>query len=217
MMNTGGFWWVLALSAASVAIWAIFIIFIPNCLCSLFRYRLWGLRDTVKDEILQGQLPDQQLVQGFLSAIETSILFAERLTLVQVLLLPSNMRSVQRQRQKFNHAIQQLDEKTRKRFLAHHNDLLAIFVTRLFIGSITGWAFLALLVPAITVMLFSSLAQRASLSITDALLTALRWIEKVLAKTLRKDPDLDWQGLAERIRRMRKVAPRPKTLSECVA
>ncbi len=217
MINTGDFWWVVALSVACLGVWAIFMVFIPSCLCSLFRYRLWRLRDTVKDEILQAQLPDQEVVHEFLSVIESAILLAEKITLIQVLFLPVNERALHQQRRDSNRLIQQLDEGSRSRFLAHRKEFMGILILRLFIGSVGGWVFLVGLLPAIPIMLICRVVQRASVSITDVLISAIRFIERVWARALRKDPDLDWQSVAGRIVTMRRMSDPPKTLSECAA
>ena len=208
------FWWAVALSGASIAVWIIFVVFIPNCLCSLFRYRLWRLRDAVKDDILYGRLPDRPFIREFVSMLESYILVANKLTLVQLLLLPSNKQEAERRIKELMQSIHELSEEPRKRILAYQEDLKLILVTRLFIGSVTGWIFLTFLMPAIIMMFIYRVIQRASVSATDLIVSVVGCIYKAM----RKDVDWDWQDdVTGKILTMRMASDPSETLSNCAA
>lgn len=70
---------VLALSFC--ALWACALFMVPDHVLSLFRYRLWRLRDHLQDCILDERLPDLPVVNDLLDTVESMIEHADRVTL----------------------------------------------------------------------------------------------------------------------------------------
>lgn len=209
--------WVISLSVATVAAWAIVVFFIPSCLCSMFRYRLWRLRDSVKDDVIYGRLPSHEFVNELLGVIESFILIANRVTLIQVFSLPGDRTDSARHQKALEEWAGKLNEQQNHLFLAHRTELKTIIVSRLLLGSITGWAFLVLLLPGIVLMLVRSLVQRASLTATDLVVGVVRWVVAATRRARREDSDLDWQDLTARVVRMQTIEDGSKTLSDCAA
>lgn len=210
---TDTFHWAVALSGATVAVWALLIFFIPNCMCSMFRYRLWRLRDTVKDDVLRGQLPDSGLTQEFLGGIEAFILVADKVTLIQMLLLPSDAEESQRRRKLFEEAVRLLKDEHQVRFLAYREEFKRVLLKRLLFGSLTGWGFLTLLLPAILLSLIVALVQRASVSMTDLTGRVFNWIEGATKRFGKGRPSLGLPDVTEKVMVMQAASPR--SLTEC--
>lgn len=79
---TGAEWAYLALGllwALAVTI-GLFVI-VPSCQASLFRYRMWQLRDSIYDDVRKGQLPDNQRVRSVLGSIEGAITSSKSITI----------------------------------------------------------------------------------------------------------------------------------------
>ena len=217
MTITGAFPWAVALAIATLAVWTIFIVFIPTCLCSMFRYRLWRLRDAVKDDMLYGRLPDRAFIGEFLSMVEAFILVADKFTLIQVILLPSNEEETARRRNALIQSLKELGEEHLQLFKAYRKEFVEIIVMRLVVGSLTGWVFLTLLLPALLLMLACRLVQRASISATDLVISVINHIEKMLNKLLNRQSHSYWPDVTGKIMIMGVISSQSTTLNDCAA
>jgi len=63
------------------ALWACAIFMVPDHVLSLFRYRLWRLRDHLQDCILDERLPELPVVNDLFDTVESMIEHADRVTL----------------------------------------------------------------------------------------------------------------------------------------
>jgi hypothetical protein len=65
--------------------WACALIMVPRYVCSLFRYRLWRVRDHLQDCIWDGKLPELPVVTDLLEIIEVMIQHSEGVCLSRYL------------------------------------------------------------------------------------------------------------------------------------
>ncbi len=71
----------IILVASSTVVWGSAVFIVPQHVNSLFRYRLWRLRDDLQDYIFDGQLPDSPAVRELQEGIEALIQHSETITL----------------------------------------------------------------------------------------------------------------------------------------
>jgi AcrR family transcriptional regulator len=77
---------VLLIGLAGLA-WACLFRIVPSCCTSLFRYRLWALRDDVVDEIYAGRYDDPSGARRFVEFLETAIEAASELSALKLTLV----------------------------------------------------------------------------------------------------------------------------------
>lgn len=74
----------IVLLGCSAIVWGLAVFVVPQHVNSLFRYRLWRLRDDLEDHILDGRLPECPGVRDLLETLEAMIEHPEELTLSSI-------------------------------------------------------------------------------------------------------------------------------------
>jgi hypothetical protein len=79
----------LTVSVVAIALfaWASVVRIVPFCAVSLFRYRLWRIRDQLVDEVRHGKFDDIEQPKILVSLVEATIAGAKDLTALNMLLL----------------------------------------------------------------------------------------------------------------------------------
>jgi hypothetical protein len=75
----------IILFVSATAVWALAVYVIPQHVTSLFRYRLWKVRDELQDYILDEVLPGSPVVEDLLETVEGMIEHANNFTLASFL------------------------------------------------------------------------------------------------------------------------------------
>lgn len=88
-MTISTFILVTSLVLALLPIWVLFLYVVPRHQTSRFRYRLWEIRDEVKDSVYRGELPDNDAVNILGMHVESFIRHAHETGLVSFLLVAS--------------------------------------------------------------------------------------------------------------------------------
>ena len=70
----------VALLAGSTIVWGLAVFIVPQHVNSLFRYRLWKLRDNLQDHILEDRLPESPAVRDLMEGLEAMIQHSDQLT-----------------------------------------------------------------------------------------------------------------------------------------
>ena len=175
MMNTDVIWLAL-LAGAAIAIWGAFTYLIPSWLCSMFRYRLWQLRDSLQDDIISGRLPNQDFVHEFVAIIEAAIRMAPKLTLLRIIFTPTNneMSDVWNKKIRSTSIPAFQKEALRK----YRWQFAEIIFMRVLVGSFSGWFVLLLLSPVFIIFLASDAIKKINLSIDRILQRSMNALEK---------------------------------------
>ena len=79
---------VVAITASVLISWLFLLYFVPRNMLSLFRYRLWRLRDAIRDDIHSGDLPDSKVTHLLVQVVESAIAVAPILTMLRYLIMP---------------------------------------------------------------------------------------------------------------------------------
>ncbi len=131
---------VFALVALSLLLWGGVVYVVPRNLRSLFRYRLWTIRDRIVDEVLSGELPDSPVVRGLILMVESAIRHAGDATLMRFLLIPPLPCDYRKEWLEFwDTGLKELSDDQRARFEKHRDLLGKALVKRLVSASIGGW------------------------------------------------------------------------------
>src|SRR5687767_9748432 len=79
--------WQIAIAAVVFAlyVWAGVFFFIPWCMTSIFRYRLWAIRDDLFDELIKRRPRDPALHIDLLERMESYIRHAPEVTFAKLL------------------------------------------------------------------------------------------------------------------------------------
>lgn len=154
-------------TASFCSLWLCVLWIVPARLTSLYRYRLWLLRDDVVDDVLSGRLSPSDTICDFVDAIENAVQQARSMTLLKWLLTPlpppeylaSRMGAMERD-------MNRLDEEAKARFKRHLGRFQDVVMWYLLSTSLVGW----LLIVGITAIngvraLVSVLKSRASGSV----------------------------------------------------
>jgi hypothetical protein len=142
----------------ALAAWAALFRVIPTCASSLFRYRLWRLRDQLVDDIRNEEFRDNAQPMELVCMIEAVIAGAQDLTAFKAwaahatsrgLAIPDSLR--------LPHAHPRDKDRLEKVL----NELYAAMLSKALLGTPSGWLFSIVLVPvAIVVTLTSRLFTR---------------------------------------------------------
>lgn len=132
-MNLPAFLAFILAVAGAIAAWASIVWLIPAQLRSMFRYRVWRLRDEFVDAVLDGRLQWGPSVDDLLERMEFTIRAARELTLVRLLSVHFLVRDLRLQERKPAHTDEEiLLEEYRFRLI----QLVAMHVMA---GSPSGW------------------------------------------------------------------------------
>jgi hypothetical protein len=149
---------VLTIEIVAVALFAGFCVVgvIPACNMSIFRYRLWDLRDRLADEIRAGRFDDDQLPGAFLKFVESSIVHARNIGAVKLLFVRWSARNVPCP------PLFDLDDLSRddkRRLGAYESEFRGLLVRHILFGNPSGWALTIVMVP---IALLASVIARGS-------------------------------------------------------
>lgn len=135
---------------------------IPDSLVSLFRYRLWALRDTIVDEILGGLYQDRRAAVRVAREVELVIDYANELTMFKFFVFNRLARDPDLPRYE-ELTLDELSATDRERLARHLDELYSYVGHHAFLGSPSGWvSFIALFPYAAVVGLIRYLRNRGS-------------------------------------------------------
>ncbi len=127
-----------------VVLWAALLFFVPSCLRSEFRYRLWQLRDNVYDDVLAGRLADSELTKLFIIEIEQVIRYSRFYTLVDAWVTPRSPKEIIDARRRFvTEQKQLLSADHLRRFEKYERQAGRVVLRHLLFGSPMGWVLFA--------------------------------------------------------------------------
>jgi len=75
----------ITLAVSLVVAWIYTIVLVPRQVESLFRHRLWRIRDELQDHIFDERLPDVPVVRDLIDALERVIQHSNRITMANYL------------------------------------------------------------------------------------------------------------------------------------
>jgi hypothetical protein len=114
------------------------VVVIPWCQRSQFRYRLWRLRDRITDDLINGVLPDSEVVHHLRDDVGAFIRYARQFTFVNFVLTyavgrNSSLASFPRP------GYEDLNSAQLERLRGYEHEFSVIRVSYLFKGSPSGW------------------------------------------------------------------------------
>lgn len=143
-MNPTTILFVALISAAAMAGWALLIIGVPNMLCSVFRHRMWRVRDSLVDDVIHKRLPKTKAVTFELEVMHHIIRDAENISIWAAIWRPRPRPQVANKIEKdITEAIESLDEESRDRLEAYRRQTRLLLGWYLAVGSPLGWCFFA--------------------------------------------------------------------------
>lgn len=133
-------WVILGYAAAACLAWLGLFIHVPRCLRSMYRYRLWQIRDDTFDAIRAGDLPDCGGVRQFLAVTEAAIAGSKRWTLAQWMVWPKPSEAeVDQFRSVYKEAGDRMGATERALFTSLNRRFQAALTAHLLWGSTSGW------------------------------------------------------------------------------
>jgi hypothetical protein len=146
--------------AGAVFGWLGLVFFVPSNLRSLFRYRLWRLRDQMVDQVILGKLPPIPFVENYIRMIEVVIMRTSQITLLHWAWAPTSSSAVERFESDLREAERILSDDQKRLLEQSRGQFQGIIVHRLLFGSVSGWGFLAVSCPIVTVVLVYKFAKK---------------------------------------------------------
>jgi hypothetical protein len=140
--------------ATALLAWCSLLWIIPSCNLSVFRYRLWQLRDRVADDIRQGAFDDDACAEEFLCFVEGAIRGAPDFGTVKLLIMLWATRGVPPPKPFDLEALSPADKALTER---HLDELQMLGARHAILGSPSGWILIAVGFP---VALVASLIAR---------------------------------------------------------
>ncbi|MFI4990897.1 MAG: hypothetical protein ACHQHO_08315 [Solirubrobacterales bacterium] len=135
---------ILNVTAITLFAWFGLIKIIPSCNLSIFRYRLWRLRDRLADEVLDGSFQDGTQPQALVRFIEGVIELAPEIGALKLLAMRWSCRHVQVP-ELFN--VEALDPRDKVVVEQRLDELRAITIRHVLFGAPSGWVLTGVLVP----------------------------------------------------------------------
>ncbi len=133
----------------STGLWACLVLILPRSLRSLFRYRLWVLRDELVDDVIAKRIPLTDAVRDVLSTMEALIRDSKNVTLGRWLLLPRKSMQVASEYHKgVEAAFSAMTREEQERVSYFRQSVARAVAMRLLIGSPLGWLFSVVFVTA---------------------------------------------------------------------
>lgn len=146
-----GLVWLLLLTAASFA--ALFYV-VPYSGLSVYRHKLWRLRDAIHRDIRTGVIPPGQVADELLGGVEKTIRFAKEMSFANVLIFgvlrkdPANDERFEETQAR----IQALPERCRELVLKHQHDYAFITLRHSIFFTPSGWFAAIVLVPLLPIV-----------------------------------------------------------------
>ena len=137
----------VALDIVGITLFAWFCVvkIIPSSNVSMYRYRLWRLRDRVADEVREGAFEDVAQPRQLVRFIEGIIVLAPELGAVKLAVMRWSCRHVPDAEYPFS--LEGLQPREREIMEARINELGALTVRRILFGSPSGWFLALILAP----------------------------------------------------------------------
>jgi len=129
-MNGAGVILLLLAVTAGVAAALSLLVVIPWCLRSLFRYRLWRLRDSIVDGVHAGDLPVDDAAR-LLSRVDNTIRYAREITALNMFLVSAATRGLEEHEPPLDERLREYEGKWEDATVRH-----------VIYGSPSGWAVL---------------------------------------------------------------------------
>src|SRR5664279_2002615 len=146
----------LVLDVVGVTLFAWFglIKIIPSCNLSMFRYRLWRLRDQLADDVRDGAFQETTQPQVLVRFLEGVIELAPEIGALKLGAMRWSCRHVQSPELFAREVLEALDPRDREIMERRLDELRQIAVRHVLFGSPSGWVLTFILVPlAVTVTL----------------------------------------------------------------
>jgi hypothetical protein len=146
----------LILNIVGITLFAWFglIKIIPSCNLSIFRYRLWRLRDGLADEVLDGTFRDVAQPRALLQFLEGVIELAPELGALKLVAMRWSCRHVQVPELFDRETLEALHPSDQEIIKRRLNELQQIAVRHVLFGSPSGWLLTLLAVPTALIVSF---------------------------------------------------------------
>lgn len=124
------------LAAATLASGYWVLVGVPRNLTSMFRYRLWRLRDEMVDGIISGKLEDTPELRQFISHVETTIRLAPMMTPFRLGVMVLSLVAGPAFRRETRNPARKIPESMSRQYDQLFGNL---FLVHLLSGSVSGW------------------------------------------------------------------------------
>jgi hypothetical protein len=145
------------LVAIALFVWFALAKIIPSCNVSMFRYRLWRLRDALADEIREGVFDDDTQPKLLLKVIEASIVIAPDIGVVKLLFVRWSARNL---RPPEILDLESLSQQDGPRLMGRFYEFRALSVRHVAFGHPSGWVMTSLLIPLALVVTLAERVRR---------------------------------------------------------
>lgn len=132
----------------AIGLAAAILIVIPATLRSLFRYKLWRIRDAAMDDVLSDRLPDVPVVQAFINGIEGVLASPGHMTMLRWLAFSPPESTRRAARRIFHQGLQSLTPEQQDLLADYLNSFVRAVTKHLLIGAPSGWIASVLIFPA---------------------------------------------------------------------
>jgi hypothetical protein len=151
---------ILDIVAIALFAWFCLVKVIPSCNVSLYRYRLWRLRDGLADEVRQGAFQDAAPARAVIAFIESLIVLAPQLGAVKLGVMLWSCRHVPDAPDPFK--LESLAPRDRQMVQTRLDTVGGLTARHLLLGSPSGWALLVILgIPTFVISLAAFLLRGA--------------------------------------------------------
>lgn len=122
------------------AVWVLWLRALPEHLCSLYRYKLWRMRDDTVDDMIYGRLTDDPGTRRFVALLEGLIHTAPYFTFARSPFLPRVPRAmVYQQEEECSAWLARLPSSQRQIYVERIERLRMAVTGHLLFGSPSGW------------------------------------------------------------------------------
>jgi hypothetical protein len=157
----------------AIGFWIVLFGAVPAMVRSLFRYRLWLLRDSLADDLLFDRLGDSEAAKIMLRMIESNLSTSDEVTFVRVAMLSRAATAVSDE-PSIAKAIAKLDAREKNIMNGYRFRYSFLMSLQLTLGSPIGWVILVMLFPFIVLLSVYNACQRSSEQVANALVTLVR-------------------------------------------
>ena len=150
---------VLAIAVVGILAWALFLIELPKQFRSVFRFKLWAIRDKIVDDVMAKRLPNCRAVQRELAIVRLLLINPEWFGLLRLplfLLFKPDPRLLDAAKRIEDAEIQELTQEQRELFAERHKEIVSVLGWRATVGTLSG--VVVLLVPLCVLFLCSVVA-----------------------------------------------------------
>lgn len=130
----------IALVSVTLFSWVCLFKIIPDCLLSMFRYRLWRQRDELADEIREGAFDHDEAAREILHRIECYIRLAPQLSPLHIGLMRLSLIGVEIKDKSWIPDLSALSEAEQKVLLGRLEQLAETIGNHVLLETPTGWA-----------------------------------------------------------------------------